>query len=81
MDELTSNMLRVKVKTLMYYLPKEEVNNYYGCDFEFYVVGDNNIPIDIHVWTGKDHKYREKYHKVFPVPEQLRIPLISTKNK
>lgn len=75
-SELADNLLRVKIGTLLYHLPKEEVEKYYGCDFEFHAVGENHIPIDLHIWVGENHNYREKYHKVFSVPEQLRIPLL-----
>ena len=73
--DLMVNMLMVKGGTLMYHLPKEEVVKYNGCDFEFDVIGENYIPQVLHTWRDKKHLYREKYHEVFAVPEELRIQI------
>lgn len=76
---MADNSLKVKTGTLIYHLPKEDVEKYSGCDFEFYATGENYIPIDLHTWVGKNHNYQERYHRVFPVPQQLRKPLIKPK--
>lgn len=76
---LDDKLLKVKIDTLKYYLPKEEVEKYVGCDFEFYITEGNNIPIDLHTWVGNNHNYQERYHRSFPVPEHLKIPLIKMK--
>ena len=76
---LDDKLLRVKICTLMYHLPKKEVEKYIGCDFEFYATGENYIPIDLHTWVGKNHNYQERFHRSFPVPEELRIPLLNPK--
>lgn len=73
------SMLCAKLAILMFHLSEKEVKQYYGCDFEFDVEGENLIPVNLHTWIGKNHKYIEKYHKVFPVPNELRIPLLTPK--
>jgi hypothetical protein len=78
---LANKLLKVKIGTLMYHLSKEDAEEYSGCDFEFYAPEENYIPLDLHTWVGKNHNYQERYHRVFPVPEQLRIPLIKPKKK
>jgi hypothetical protein len=74
-NDLRLRMLVAKVGTLMYYLSHSKVKKYYGCDYEFDVEADTGVPIKLHTWLGKDHKYQEKYHKTFDVPEHLKIPI------
>lgn len=75
-NDLRLRMYVVKVATLMFYLSHTEVKKYFGCDYEYDVEADSGVPIKLHTWLGKDHKYQEKYHKEFEIPEHLKLPLI-----
>ena len=74
--DLRLKMYVVKIGTLMFYLPHTEVMKYLGCDYEFDVEADSGVPIKLHTWLGKDHKYQKKYHKEFEIPQHLKIPLL-----
>lgn len=78
---LANKLLKVKIGTLMFHLSKEDVEKYSGYDFEFYATEENYTPLDLHTWVCKNRHYQERYHRVFPVPEHLRIPLIKPKKK
>ena len=69
----------IKNITLRHYFPeRKERKKYYGCKFTYECEGENLIPIILHIWLGKNHKDIEKYHKVFVIPEEWRLPLIAT---
>ena len=74
-EDLVTRMLFVKVGTLMYHLTEKEAEQYKCCDFEFEARDENYIPRKLHTWVGENHKYKEKYHMEFSVPEYLQIPL------
>lgn len=79
-EKLLERMLIIKILTLDYHLSSIGVKKYYECDFEFEAKGEGCIPINLHTWVGRNHRYKEKYHKVFVVPDELRIPLIIKAN-
>ena len=76
-NRLQLRMLFVKINTLMYYLPDNEVKKIIECDYEFDATGDTCIPNKLHIWIGNNHNYNEKYHKEFDVPKQFQLPLVA----
>lgn len=66
---------RFKEATLSNYLSKNQIKKYSGCDFEFDINARTGKFEKLHVWTGKNHDYQEKYHEVFDVPAKFDIQL------
>jgi hypothetical protein len=74
--ELHTTMLILKVGTLMYYMPENEVKSFYECSYEFDVDEKTGIPFKLHTWKGENHNYQKKSHRAFDIPEYLRVPLL-----
>ena len=75
-EQLGIRMMALKNLTLMNYMPNKEVEKYYDCDYEFTCDAKSNIPETLHIWRGKNHNYKEKYHETFEIPPKFRVPLV-----
>jgi hypothetical protein len=74
-EQLKSNMLFVKVNTLMSHMPPFEVMKFLGCSYEFDVDPDTMKPYKLHCWVGKNHKLRDQIHTEYDVPINFQLTL------
>ena len=75
-DKVEFKMLAIKVLTLNLHLPEGEVEKYFGCEFEFDLDRETDLPFRLQTWVGEDHIRTDENHEVFDIPEELRFPII-----
>ena len=75
-DEVEFKMLALKVLTLNLHLPTRDVEKYFGCEYEFDLDWETNLPYKLHTWVGEDHIRTDENHEVFDIPEELRCSIL-----